>query len=305
MKSKLPKPQRLMIVIGLLLGFKISAQQLPNIGFENWESKTFNNITFQQPQGWFTLNQLKAFGYEETTYESSEAKVGIKAVMLETIVGPFNTLPGLLLIQNILGQDGMPDLEKNKVPFQGLPGGFSFYYKSGPEVGDANVILMVLTKWKNGKRDTIGIASFETDSTVDNYTYAIVPVIYQIENELPDSMSFIASSSKNGFSPVAGSWFLIDQLQLFYTDALKEQNASKLKIYPNPVNEMVCINGLKNDLNFKIYNAQGSLVMSGKTKDSKVFGLNQLINGNYFLQLSDETTNSIHQLIINHLQDGN
>lgn len=285
--------------LGILLSTRVESQQLPNVGFENWEEKTFNGTNYRNPAGWFTLNPLKAFGYEETTFESLDAEIGKSAVMLETVVGPFNTIPGLLTLENILGQNGMPNIENNRIPFQNLPAGFTFYYKSGPELGDANVIFMMLSKWKNGKRDTIGIASFEIDSAVEKYTYAVVPTVYFINNELPDSMSFIVSSSKNGFSPIAGSWFLVDQLQFFYTDGLAEQLAKKLTIYPNPVSESISIGGLIKDKNYSIYNVLGQLVMSGSTENSKVFGLNQLNNGNYILHLFDEAGQSYHHFNLN------
>jgi hypothetical protein len=291
---RLPILACLILSAGVLFG-----QQLPNVGFENWESKTLNGTKYQEPQGWFTLNALKAFGYEESTFETNEAKVGEKAVMLETLVGPFNTIPGLLMLNNILGQNGMPNVDNNRIPFQHLPAGITFYYKSGPEIGDTNVVFMLLSKWKNGKRDTIGIASFEMDSAVENYTYAVVPTVYYINNELPDSMLFIVSSSKNGFSPVAGSWFLVDQLQFFYTDGLHEQTHKKLKLYPNPASEIMSIEGLDKDTHFTIYNLLGKTVLSGSTENSKVYGLNQLNNGNYILHLNDNAGQSYHHFNIN------
>lgn len=285
--------------IGILLSTRVASQQLPNVGFENWEQKTFNGTDYLSPVGWFTLNPLKAFGYEETTFESLDASIGKSAVMLETMIGPFNTIPGLLTLENILGDNGMPNVENNRISFQNLPAGFTFYYKSGPELGDANVIFMMLSKWKNGKRDTIGIASFEIDSAVEKYTYAVVPTVYFINNELPDSMSFIVSSSKNGFSPIVGSWFLVDHLQLFYADGLAEEATKKLNIYPNPASEYIQIGGLNKDKNYSIYNLMGQLVMNGRTENSKVFGLNPLNNGNYILHLFDESGQSYHHFNLN------
>jgi hypothetical protein len=291
---------RMVFLVQLALGSNaLFGQQLPNVGFEDWEQKTLNGVQYLEPQGWFTLNALKAFGYEESTFESSDAMVGKKAVMLETLVGQFNTIPGLLTLKSILGENGMPNVDNNRIPFQHLPAGISFYYKSGPEIGDTNVVFMLLSKWNNGKRDTIGIASFEIGSAVDKYTYAVVPTVYFINNELPDSMSFIVSSSKNGFSPIAGSWFLVDQLQLFYTDGFQEQAGKRLKLYPNPASEMMNIDGLNKDMNFNIYNLLGETVLSGSTVNSKVFGLNQLNNGNYILHLYNNAGQSYHHFNIN------
>jgi hypothetical protein len=276
----------------------IGQTQLPNSGFEIWETKTFNGTNYEDPQGWFTLNQLKAFGFDETTFESSLAKVGSKAAILETMLGPSTTIPGLLTVQNIIGINGFPDIEKNRVAFNGRPNSIEFWYQSFPEPKDANIVFMLLTKWVDGKRDTIGFASFEIDSIVASYTEANVPFEY-VSGLTPDSMSFIASSSKDGFSPIAGSLFMLDDLRLTYSNAIREHEQNRLTFFPNPCTETIFVTGLKEEVNYTIYDLTGNLLKEGVTLASKVYGLNQLASGNYILKLSSKQSSSFHRIIIN------
>ncbi len=282
----------------LMINNSIGQAQLPNFGFENWETKTFNGTNYQDPQGWYTLNMLKAFGFEESTFETSNAKVGSKAVMLESMLGPTTSIPGLLTVQNIIGINGLPDIEKNRVAFNGRPNSILFWYQAFPEPKDANIVFMLLTKWIDGNRDTIGFASFEMDSNVSSYTEANVPFVY-VSDLTPDSMSFIASSSRDGFSPIAGSLFMLDDLKLTYSNSVHEHSQSQLTLFPNPCKETLYINGLIEEANFTIYDLTGNLVKEGATVASKVYGLNQLASGNYILKLSSKQSNSFHRIIIN------
>jgi len=286
------------LLLGILYaGISNGQAQLPNSGFEIWETRNFIGTNYQSPQGWYTLNQLKAFGFEETTFESSNAKVGSKAVILETMLGPSTTIPGLLTIQNMLGITGIPDIEKNRIAFTSRPKSIMFWFQSFPEPGDANVVYMLLTKWVDGKRDTIGEASFEIDSIVSNYREASVLFNYY-SSLAPDSMSFIASSSKDGFSPTAGSLFLLDDLRLTYSNAINEVSQNQFVIYPNPCSETLQIRGLKDEVDYAIYDMLGNLVKEGKTIASSIFGLNQLASGNYIVNLSTSQSNSFHRIYI-------
>ena len=257
---------------------------LRNGSFENWVDRSKNGTTYSDPEFWYTLNSLSSFGMEPTTWVSNDAKLGQKAVYLETTSQTFGIIPGILACNQFLEPNGDPNLDLNKIPFKSRPTAISFWYKAKPFIGDSSAFNFTLTKFKNNAQQVIGTASW-TKGTVDsNYQYVKVYFDY-LSNEDPDSASIIFSSSINGFDPVAGSSLLIDEIRLEYViSGLTEHQTQHIELYPNPSTD----HKIYFDQNLKfesitIRNIQGLEIQQMKT-DINEINLEQLKSGIYFLE---------------------
>jgi hypothetical protein len=275
--------------------------QLPNGSFETWVNKHANGNPYSDPQSWYTLNSLVAFGYEPSTVVTNTAKTGDKAVLLESLVGPFNNIPGLLTLKNIIDNSGQPNLNLNKIGFKGRPTKLEFWYQSHPEIGDANAVIMLLTKWNSGKQvvDTIAVAEFSADSVIENYIKASIELVY-FSNETPDSLFFLASSSLDGFSPIVGSWFLLDDLSFAYPNNLSETIGSReIKVYPNPFNQNISLEGLEAGQLYSIIAINGAILQSGILEKSMLVNTEEIGSGIYILKIQGKSSSKFIKIIKN------
>jgi hypothetical protein len=287
-----------LILFVLLLGVKnlLAQSQLTNSGFENWTNRTVNGFSFIDPNGWYTLNQLQQFGFEESTSKSNIAFEDSFAVILQTTSSPFGKIPGILAVSPFLLPDGTPDMNLNFKAFTDRPQSISFWFKSFPEVGDQNAMHCMLTKWnvQKNQRDTIAEASWTIDSNVLNYSQARIPFVYQSSSK-PDSMSLIFSSSLNGFSPVAGSEFHLDNIALSYGNNLNEQQAEPtLALFPNPFIDYVAISFEPKNARIELLNNLGESMYSTHLKEQNTdLFLSHLPAGIYYLRLVQPETEKI------------
>jgi hypothetical protein len=266
--------------------------QFLNNGFENWEIRTVNSIPYNDPSNWYSLNSLKQFGFDEGTTKSTDAHSGQYSVMLESIENNFGDIPGLLTINYMMDATGTPDFSLNKIAFIGRPSSLTFWFKSIPESGDYSAMAMLLTKWNDTTQtgDTIGYALWENSDIVDTFTFANLLITY-LSNETPDSVYFIASSSKDGFNPITGSRMWIDDLVLNYTPTgIKEQiKDNNLSVYPNPIMDKVYISGLSSSMKILLLDQTGRELKISLDQNNSI-DTKELGKGIYFLNIQSETT---------------
>lgn len=217
------------------------AQQdtISNGSFERWHTP------YNDPDNWYTLNALTDFGYEASTTKEATAHNGSFAVRLEGKAGTFSDIPGLISSGPILDGSGSPNFDSLKVPFHGQPKRLQFYYKSMPQNGDTCAARMVLTRWNPSfmRTDTVAVANFLQAQTVNVYTFADVEFVYLLPFT-PDSAMYLFSSSLNGFSPVVGSVFIIDDVGLsYYNMGTKEPLPvnPNVRMYPVPASGVLNI----------------------------------------------------------------
>lgn len=262
----------LMVTTGLWLGAQ--AQEQPaNGGMENWLQKTSNGITFQEPQGWFSLNILSLVNYPQTTLKTGDAHSGTSAVLLETKSGTMSNIPGLLTTNLILTEQWEPVMERNLIPFSSRPVSLKFFFKANPMTGDTNAMTLLLTRWNSTtlQRDTVGYANWENYQTISQYVQAEVTINY-LSNYTPDSLAILFSSSINGFDPVVGSKLYLDDISFSYQHtSVKQISAAQLiKIYPNPAKESFNVYAEKKVDLIELYNVKAEVVKSVRAETSEI-----------------------------------
>jgi hypothetical protein len=117
--------------------------------------------------------------------------------------------------------------------------------------------------------------AFGLDTTWYNYT-----ILSNTNPTYPLTMYFVYQYSLGGFEA--------DTCLLTYNSIPTAINnnyseITKLIIYPNPSTNILNIDGLSSETEYKIYNLIGSLIMSGKT--NKAIDISNLIGGNYIIKM--------------------
>jgi hypothetical protein len=230
------------VILSMNSNLRVTAQSLfSNAGFEQWD--TIAGL-YYQPRNWYTLNALTQAGFEMSTTITNDAHSGNYAAKLTSVEGVFNNIAGILCSGPLLDDNYLPDFNRLKRPYSLRPYAIKFHYKSFPAVSDTCALTMLLTKWNDNKKqaDTIGLASFSTGDTSNEYKELVIPFEY-FSNDIPDSAYFIATSSLDGFNPKPGSTFILDDLLvLLHQTSLNEKDAMKVSLYPNPSGDEININ---------------------------------------------------------------
>lgn len=294
MKKNLILTTTLLLVTGLL---KAQQDTISNGGFERWE--TFS--TYSDPGNWYTLNQLTNVGYDPTTTVTSDAHSGNSAARLETKSGPSNDLPGLLTSGQIMDNHYNVDMNRAKYGFKSRPESISFYYKSAPVSGDSCSMIMALTKWDNtGKKaDTIAKASVRIGTTDTVYTYKEIRFTY-FSGAIPDSALILFSSSYNGYAPIVGSVFCVDDVKLNYTTSgINEIKVeSKPTVYPNPASQRIFVDHVV-PVSLKLYDGRGKYMLGSEEYSTlNSINISELNVGLYFLHIIDEGNHVYYQRIL-------
>jgi hypothetical protein len=270
-----------------LTGLVKAQQQLLNPGFELWD--TLGDYT--QPSHWFTLNPLVQFGFDPTTSITTDAHSGNYAVVMESKGTAPQDLSGVLSTGPILTGSFEPDFEHLKIAFTSRPERLQFYYKSFPQGEDSSVLTMVLTRWNVSQQrsDTVAEADFFMADSIGIYTLANIEFEYHSPLP-PDSALMIMSSSADGFNPVEGTKFMLDDILLVYPTGINELSKLNLNIYPNPVKDLVTIDvAYHSTVTVELYDQTGRRVMQAvKTGNDHSLDVSALNSGIYFMVLRDE-----------------
>ncbi len=162
---------KLFIIIPVLLIRSVTAQTIPNSGFETW----INHGHYDDPQFWDTPNQEVCFlpFYTTVVNKSTDHQEGSYSAKLETKLIPVIniTVPGVitlgtLSINIVAGTYSIT----GGVPIDNMPTHLKGFYKFQPKGGDSCAIGIGLTKWVSGARDTIGFGVFSTHDTITTWT---------------------------------------------------------------------------------------------------------------------------------------
>jgi hypothetical protein len=90
---------------------------------------------------------------------------------------------------------------------------------------------------------------------------------------------------------------IIASLKVGATD-ITENVLANVSIYPNPSNGQLTIDGLQNNVEVSISNAQGQLIYSGTVADHDMLDLSSQAKGVYFVKLVDEGAIRIQKIIL-------
>ncbi len=249
------------VFFGSLIALKA---QVPNGGFENWGAALSQP---SEPTNWVTGNILAA---PIVTFPSPNTNP--TSAYKATATGEFNSgtaamkVTTVKLNSNPLANSGINDTigfalvgQAQLSPtaglvrgfqFTGRPDKFEFFYRYTPTGADNAGATAILTKWVNGKRDTVAKAFFTEASMVGSFTGKAVQFIYTPAYDAagnPDTAIVgFASSVGSLFNtypvrPKIGSALWVDDVSFSGTHiGVKElTKAVDIRSYPNPASAFV------------------------------------------------------------------
>lgn len=206
---------------------------IPNAGFENWTN--FGN--YSDPTGWDTPNQelmmIPFIGITVVSKSTDHHGTGSFSAKLETkhYTIPSMDVPGFMTCGKlVINLSSGSFVLSGGVPVVDIPTHLKGYYKYIPKGGDSCAIGIGLTKTTGAVVDTVGIGSFSTKDTVNDWTPFSAWINY-ISAVAPDTMNIIAISTAQEVMTV-GTTLYVDDLYLDYTVGFdKKDPAAGISIY--------------------------------------------------------------------------
>ncbi len=202
--------KKLLAPVFALLITAATFAQIPNAGFENWQSVGFPS--YLQPTTWGTLNSSTSIigVYTAERADAANSHSGSYAMKLSTKYISFasQTAPGITVSSATIN-----------TTTQAIDGGFIYtqrpthlsgWIKGTPAANDSSQIELSFWKWIGGVKTEIGTAKYVNSVTRSSYVRFLTPITYT-SGVNPDS-ALITMSSSNTSAPVDGSVFYVDDL---------------------------------------------------------------------------------------------
>ena len=240
----------------------VSAQQIPNSGFEAWSSGN--------PTGWGSVDEmLSSTGLVSgTTLESqvSPGNSGSSACELKTqtvnllLIGSIDA-PGIVNTGSLVLDlaSGAPTF--GRIPYSAMPSAYSFYYKYAPVNGDTAATICYFTKWNSAtnSRDTVGGGGTFINGTTSAFTMMTIPITWA-GTTAPDSVQLFFISSA-GAAPQVNTSLIIDDINMIVPIGMNENDAAIFNVFPNPAIDVLNIVGTNNKAaKVEVYDITGKLV---------------------------------------------
>jgi hypothetical protein len=199
----------LTLLSGIFLTGTFAQNAIPNPGFETWNP----NPSYDDPQGWGTINGLTYILGVKTVTKTTDKHSGSFAMKLESKTVPLQGVaPGIAATGTINAQTQGVD---GGVAFNKRPVAMSGWYKYAPAAVDTGSVEAILTKWSGGQRVEIGRAEFKVSNTVSSYTQFNVNFSYSSSNA-PDTLVMIILTSSGANTSPNGTVLFIDDLAFDY-----------------------------------------------------------------------------------------
>jgi hypothetical protein len=258
----------------LLMCFSIAAfAQVPNPGFEQWDSLSFMNGTrIYDPVSWRSTNtEMVSIGEAQPIEISTDAHSGTYALKLTSMIDD--------------GENQAGWIQSEKFAFTGRVKYFDFYYKYEPQ--DVDSFGVFLQFYKDGQK--YGQPYYTSGQAQNQYTNVRWELTYPDNVAAPDSGEFKIYASI--FKQSEGSVLLIDDISVGYkATGLNDQEINKpaVTVYPNPASKDLMLLGCPPDkIKHIIRSVNGAIVQEG-TVTGGVLDVEALVPGLYLIQLSNE-----------------
>ena len=271
---------QLLTTFCVLLTAVIAMGQIPNGSFDN----TTTESGCSQPQGWTTVNgSTGSFGLCTAESETGNTYSGnALKISSEFFFFAFQVIPGLV-------SNGNNDINSQSVsggvPFTERPVSFSGWYRAEPVGGDTYSMIAVLINENTG--DSVGVAIFEGNSTVTDWTQFVEPVQYL--NQQTPTLLQITMFASDPLDPQDGSTVYFDELEYqSITVGISENQKDQIKAYPNPVLDDVYFElGEIEQAIVTVYNIIGVKVMEANLSGTNNrLHMGSLPSGTYIYQMT-------------------
>lgn len=296
----------ILIIFSIFLsGNFLSAQTIPNAGFESWTDYTVGSVNYSLPDFWKTTDSISAsmpiFATNSVVQETAEVHGGSSAMKLIGWTALTSPAPGAASNGDIDVSDltnlkiikGTPDTVRHEK--------LNGFYKFAPVGGDTCSVIVTLVRWNttSNSRDTIAYGKFDahTATPAPGYAPFTVNMEYYSWTLNPDTMVILIHTSPLVIgSGHAGTILYIDDLSFTGVVGINElqSNINSVEVYPSPASSSMTIRvDLKKatSLHYNIIDIQGKLVFADVLEPFETrVDVSQYPTGNYKLQLMDGST---------------
>jgi hypothetical protein len=288
------------ILIMLFVGAINAKSQIPNNGFEDWNTTG----SYLEPQGYLTPNSYATTSFYPITRSSDHYPVAIGNYSIRIENKP-SLLPngdalGLVLqnTHNTLLSGPGPSF-----PIIGHPTSLTGYYKYAPLNGDTMLIQIQL--FQNGFEVSYGV--FSTITSASNWTSFNIPLPSYTSADSGSILlaSYNAEGPPPDYFPHGNSVLYIDNLNFDnLIGSVPEQSSKNISfnLYPNPATDVVNLNidNIDNaELTLTIYNVIGKLIRSEIVpQNQRQINVSDLNSGIYLVTLESKGLIKNQSLII-------
>jgi hypothetical protein len=228
------KKNLLFIAAASLLLTRISAQTIPNNGFENWTSMG----NYSDPDNWHTLNSIGAPLSAYTVTQGTPGAVGNYYLKITSKTAGPGVIPGLATTGTINSSN---QTVSGGYPFTGRPASLTGKWQyMAMSAGDQGEIAVVTTKWNTvtNSRDTISKTQYMLPGMVMAWGNFSIPLTY-VAAGFPDTCLIILASST--IAPANNSYLWVDNLSFTGWVGINENEAglNKLNLFPDPAQDIL------------------------------------------------------------------
>jgi hypothetical protein len=220
-------------LVALMLTSATFAQQIPNAGFETFQTKAgigfTGPYTYDIPQNWhlgFISDLLAGFGMKPNIGKGTPAQAGSFALKLSSTADTVGA-----------------DVECSfGLPANSRPGALAGNFRTSGTVTDPDDYghaFVFMTKWNGTSRDTIGFGGADLASSPTGYTN-FTALIQYMNAVQPDSATIYFLY----FPDEGNTNIMIDNLSFVNSMGTKKDinSLNQLSLFPNPVTDKATLN---------------------------------------------------------------
>ncbi len=294
--------RNLLLLTCMCFSLLLSAQTIPNLSFEDWETSTSGRYEEPSDGIWATGNSPVDIPIAAPpvipTSKTTDAVDGTYAVKLETITLLFN-LASATIFTGEFDLDILNPSASAKfgVPYSDRPYSLSGFYKYNALMGDSCDMYITLfnsnlntTTWRG---DTVAHAQIRSNQEVPSYSPFELILDYVSAAQVDTIQIIFASSAGGGnFEGQEGAALYVDGLTINMPTGIKQVLMPEIKVntFPNPAQEYLNIELDKPLLNgsFEIFSNDGRKIMTEAVNaESFTIKLNDFVQGTYHYMLLD------------------
>ena len=320
--KKIPM-KKIFLSLSISGAFTYASAQSTTLDFETWSGAGANTA----PSGWVSENAAvlpPLYNNPQSLFQATSPDIhgGANAMKIISVKMVKNPAPGKLPDPIGLAATGIVNLSPPGLVFgyeyAARPNTVAFWYKYAPSGVDSAGFFVALTKWNTAtsKRDTIAIATWNTNATVSTFSQMTLTLTYLLPS-IPDSAALIFSSTaliNANYSLCmtcgkAGSTLWVDDITFNGWNGVYEYPGSEgVILYPNPVrmdsygaNNIINVSVDGNDaVSAIVYDATGRVVASsslfepsGLNRKGGTINTSSLSSGMYSYSIIDKSSRAL------------
>lgn len=309
--------RRSLIISALCSSIGAYAQDIPNGGFELWDSTFFDIGNYLPPVGWFWGHQgPSCVPFNALAVPDPSAYSGDFSVKLENFVCVNDLGNAYLAVGNLYtGIYALPPFD-NAFSILSRPETLEFHYKFHQEGEDSAYVRVMLLNYDSltpgltfdQRSDTIAFSTGYINEEATSFTPFSLPINY-LSSDNATLMHIYFTTSKTlteghlGNTPPSlcaypGTTLWLDDVYLSGGDVGVSQVHTKTRtfVYPNPAHDLIHFNLPSSTA--MLYDGQGRVVRSSGLSNTQSLDLIGLSQGLYVLELILQDGTAISERIV-------